>query len=180
MKGAVLADLRLNPVDNLKISFQRERSGVVSLGLAGYIDTYNAGKFAAEIRKIIALGSSKLLIDLSRVNYISSSGIGVLIEFTNLLKKQGGDLALLNPQRSVEEVFTILGFAPFANLVHSTKEELIDSFFCRAPSAGKSFPFTFRCRICAKQLLVRKAGTFRCPECRTVLGITEDLRIALR
>ncbi len=67
----------------------------------------------------IALGSSKLLIDLSRVNYLSSSGIGVLVELTKQTKKQGGDLALLNPQRNVEEVFAILGFAPFVNLTPS-------------------------------------------------------------
>jgi anti-anti-sigma factor len=158
MKSAVLEDLKLDPVDNLKISLQREKSGVVSISLVGYIDTYNAGKFAAEIRKIIALGVSKLLFELSNVSYISSYGIGFLIEFTNQLKKKGGDLALLNPHKNVEEVFAILGFGQFVNIVHSTKDELIDSLFSRSPTVGKSFPFMFRCQICGRRLLVRKAG----------------------
>jgi anti-sigma B factor antagonist len=180
MMTGLLENLTLDPVENVKISFQKERNEVISFDLAGYIDTYNAGKFATEVMKVIALGSYKLLFDLSKVSYISSFGIGVFIDFMRKVKKHGGDVALLNPQRNVEEVFSLLGFAEFLNLMHSTKDELIDSLFSRDTLSNRSFPHAFRCQICDKRLLVKRAGTFRCPECRTVLGITEDLEITLK
>jgi len=180
METMLLEDLKLDEVENCRISYQRERNQVISLQLTGYIDSYNTHKFRAEIMKVVSLGFVKLLFDLSQVSYISSMGVGDLVGIHKKVRECRGNIALLNPQRKVEEIFDLLGFATFLNVMHATKEEVLDSLFANATLPQKSFPYVFKCPICDKRLLVKRPGVFRCPECRTVLGITDGFEVRLR
>lgn len=50
-----------------------------------------------------------VIVDLSRVNYLSSIGIPMLINTAKSVVDRGGKMALLNPQQSVAEVLDIVG-----------------------------------------------------------------------
>lgn len=51
----------------------------------------------------------RLVVDLSKVNYLSSIGIPMLINTAKSVASRGGKMALLNPQRNVAEVLDITG-----------------------------------------------------------------------
>ncbi|HET9906194.1 MAG TPA: STAS domain-containing protein, partial [Anaerolineales bacterium] len=50
-----------------------------------------------------------LIVDLSKVNYLSSIGIPMLINTAKSVSSRGGKLVLLNPQQNVSDVLDIVG-----------------------------------------------------------------------
>ncbi len=49
------------------------------------------------------------MIDFSRVSFIGSAGLSVLIEASKLIKEKGGALLVSGPNRSTRRVFDITG-----------------------------------------------------------------------
>jgi anti-sigma B factor antagonist len=79
----------------MSVSNIKEEQGKIVIALAGDIDLENAG----EVRKAL-LNSLKqkkdLLIDLSAVSYIDSSGIASLVEGLQVARKQKNELSLVS------------------------------------------------------------------------------------
>lgn len=79
----------------MSVASIKEEQGKIVIALAGDIDLENAG----EVRKAL-LNSLKqkkdLLIDLSAVSYIDSSGIASLVEGLQIARKQKNELSLVS------------------------------------------------------------------------------------
>lgn len=79
----------------MSVASVKEEQGRIVIALAGEIDLENAG----EVRKAL-LASLKqkkdLLIDLSAVSYIDSSGIASLVEGLQVARKQKNELSLVS------------------------------------------------------------------------------------
>ena len=60
------------------------------------------------LRKLIANGVRRVLLNLSDLTQVDSSGVGVIIDTYVSLKDQGGDLKLLCPRGRVREVLRVL------------------------------------------------------------------------
>jgi anti-sigma B factor antagonist len=58
-------------------------------------------------RDLLSKGHSKILFNLEAVEYIDSSGLGALVSAFTSVKKQGGELKLLNLTDKVESVLQI-------------------------------------------------------------------------
>ena len=69
--------------------------------LKGEIDLNVSPEIAASLRPMIALRPSRLVIDLSAVTYVDSSGLAVLITAVNDVESYGGRLMLSGAQESV-------------------------------------------------------------------------------
>ena len=59
------------------------------------------------VRELLSKGQKKILLNLGDVNYIDSSGIGELVSAFTTVRKQGGDLKLLNLTKKVHDVLQI-------------------------------------------------------------------------
>jgi anti-sigma B factor antagonist len=59
------------------------------------------------IEKMLTEGDRKFLIDLASVDYIDSSGLGELVTSFTTVRKQGGQLKLLNLTRRVHDLLQI-------------------------------------------------------------------------
>ena len=66
-----------------------------------------ASVFRDMIRDLAAKGNKKILINLSDVSYIDSSGIGELVSAFTTVRNQGGDLKLLNLTKKVHDLLQI-------------------------------------------------------------------------
>src|SRR5437868_3790895 len=77
------------------------------LPLEGEIDLHVSPEVAASLRTIIAKKPKHLVVDLSRVSYMDSSGLAVLIEGMQKVQEYGGKFALAGPQESVQHIFEI-------------------------------------------------------------------------
>lgn len=60
--------------------------------------------FVTRIKALVAFGHTTLLVDLERVTYIDSGGIGALVSMFLHLTKRGGRLKLLRPADRVRRV----------------------------------------------------------------------------
>ncbi len=91
---------------------QREREGVVILELKGRI---TAGGEATALREkvaaVSAAGPTNVVLDLVGVDYIDSTGLGALVMCATSLRKNGGNVKLLNLNRRNIELLVMTKLA---------------------------------------------------------------------
>jgi len=170
--------------DNLSISLrvaEGVKNGIV-IYLSGYIDTYNSSFFQKQVMKVVENGYCNLIFNCSRLNYVSSTGIGSFTVFLKIVKPKGGDVVLLEIQPKVYEVFQLLGFSQFFNIKDTVDDAM--KFFAKDVSSSESstsdlFPKIFACPVCSKKLKATKSGRFRCSECKTILAIDNQGQVFL-
>jgi anti-sigma B factor antagonist len=160
-------------IEGLSIRLQKVagQEGCLALNLAGQIDMFNTISFQRKIGMAIEAGFVGLIFDLSRVHYISSTGIGSFTSFLRAVRPRNGDVVLVSPQPRVLEIFRLLGFSSFFRIAVSLEESVEMFARAREHEAVEPFPKTFPCPICDRKLRASRPGRFRCPECRTVLAL---------
>ncbi|MBA2623041.1 MAG: STAS domain-containing protein [Chthoniobacterales bacterium] len=77
------------------------------LPLEGEIDLHVSPRIAASLNAMIKEKPKQLVVDLSQVSYIDSSGLAVLIEAMQMVDNYGGKFALAGLQNSVRPIFEI-------------------------------------------------------------------------
>ncbi|MGD0647695.1 MAG: STAS domain-containing protein [Acidobacteriaceae bacterium] len=86
----------------------RDVSGVTIVDLSGKITLGEGGlTLREEVRKLLADGSKKIVLNLGDVNYIDSSGLGELVSAYTAVKNAGGELKLLNLTSKVRDLLVI-------------------------------------------------------------------------
>jgi anti-anti-sigma factor len=95
-----------------------DASGTLTLEVSGILDTGNAAAFGAEVRRLAAMQSrlSTLKLRLGGLSYVSSMGLGALVDLMLELRKKGVSLFLVNTPRQIQNVMDLLGFTKFMNL----------------------------------------------------------------
>lgn len=92
---------------------RRENKNIVILDINGEIDLYNAPEIKDIIAKLIEEKKYQIVINLEKVSYIDSSGIGALISSLSNLKKYQGGLKIINVAGSVRKVFELTKLTSF-------------------------------------------------------------------
>jgi len=83
------------------------KENVLTISLAGHVDSANASEIEAEINGICANNPAKsLVIDCDKLEYISSAGLRIVLR----LKKSVPDTKLVNVSAEVYEIFDMTGF----------------------------------------------------------------------
>lgn len=103
---------------------QRESNDIVVLDITGEIDLYNAPEIKDIINKLIEEQKYTVIINLEKVTYIDSSGIGALISSLSNLKKYQGGLKIINLFASVRKVFELTKLTSFFEIFDSEEEAL--------------------------------------------------------
>lgn len=88
----------------------REESGCTVARVAGRLDAATAPVFEKACAEWIGKGTSKLFLDLSALDYVSSAGLRAILATMKNLTSAGGALAVSGLPGVVKEVFTISGF----------------------------------------------------------------------
>ncbi len=166
--------------DSLKISLERieDVESSILVMLNGYIDTYNSVYFQRQVGKIIESGFTKIIFNCKNLNYVSSTGIGSFTSFLKTVKPKSGDIILLEIQPKVYEVFQLLGFSQFFNIVDKI-EDAISSLKIVKNEVNTVFPKVFNCPSCQKQLKASKSGRFRCSDCKVIIAIDQNGNVSL-
>ena len=91
----------------MKIS-TRQVDGVTIVDCSGRITLGDGSVTLREtVTQLLGKGEKKILLNLGDVNYIDSSGIGELVSAFTTVRKQGGDLKLLNLTKKVHDLLQI-------------------------------------------------------------------------
>jgi len=92
---------------NMKTSF-RQLGNVIVVDMKGRIVLGEESASVRDLtRDLLSKGNRNILFNLKDVEYIDSSGLGALVSAFTSVKKQGGELKLLNLTDKVESVLQI-------------------------------------------------------------------------
>lgn len=81
----------------------------LTLALEGRLDTMTSPDLEAELNKSLP-GADSLTLDLSKLDYISSAGLRVLLSAHKLMSAKGG-MKVTHVNEIVQEVFEVTGFS---------------------------------------------------------------------
>ena len=96
----------------------------VLLRLDGRVDAASAPLLEKKIRQLVDEKHNELLLDFSRVDYLSSAGMRVLLFFAKKLSQEKGSFALFSLSEEVKEVLKMAGLDKVLKIFSSEKEAL--------------------------------------------------------
>ena len=103
---------------NLRLATS-EQGGAMVLSAHGEIDVATAPLLRQEIVEIASAGSGPLVIDLEGVDFLDSTGLGVIVSGLKRFRTLGGDVLLVSTRPGILRVFEITGLTQvFA--IHAT------------------------------------------------------------
>ena len=86
-----------------------------------YLDSNNSQDFILKIGELIITKPQKIIVDLSQIEYISSTGIGTFIFFREEISKIKGKIILLKTKKTIYEVFKLVGMTEIYTFVEDLK-----------------------------------------------------------
>ena len=108
---------------------QNEREGIVILVMKGRLTVGpEASALRDRISSLAAAGSINIILDLQNVAYIDSTGLGALVMCATSLRKQGGNMKLLNLNRRNIELLVMTKIATVFDLF-ADEQDAVNSFF---------------------------------------------------
>jgi anti-anti-sigma factor len=109
-----------------------EAGEITLLYLDGVIDTVSSVKLRSVLDNLVDRGSIKLVVDMSKVEYVSSSGWGVFASRIKDIRVAGGDIKIFGMDQEVDSVFHMLGFDSIMG-AFGVLSEAIENFSLGAP-----------------------------------------------
>jgi anti-sigma B factor antagonist len=106
---------------------EKKLGSVSLLSLSGRLDAYSATEVEKKLDSLIEAGQIRLVIDLEKLEYISSSGLRVFLAALKKAKKQQGDVKLACMKPFIKEVFDIAGFSQLFN-IFDTQDAAVSNF----------------------------------------------------
>ncbi|MBQ3843029.1 MAG: STAS domain-containing protein [Ruminiclostridium sp.] len=88
---------------------------VMTVELIGEVDASNASKIEADLLNEI-VGVKDLTFDLAELEYISSTGLRILLLMQKMMKAQGS-MTIKNVRKDVMDIFRVAGFVRLLNIV---------------------------------------------------------------
>ena len=107
---------------------ERQAGDVTILDLSGEVRIGDSSVHLREsVRNLADQGKIKLLLNLAGVKYIDSTGIGELIANYTTVKRQGGQLKLLNLTQKLQDLLTITKLLTVFD-VYENEAEALNSY----------------------------------------------------
>ena len=90
-------------------------NNALTVALEGRLDTTTAPELEAELKAALP-GVVSLTIDMSKLEYISSAGLRVLLSAQKIMNKQG-EMKITGVNDVIMEIFEVTGFSDILNIV---------------------------------------------------------------
>jgi len=94
----------------------------MTLVIEGRLDASTSNELEARLIGCIDKGEKKFILDFANLDYISSSGLRVLLMGAKRLRGSGGKIVIASPQPHVKDVFDIAGFTAIFPIYGSRAE----------------------------------------------------------
>ena len=96
--------------------------GVAVLEVRGEIDVATSPQMRDQLGEMVEHKPELLIVDLTDVSFIDSTGLGVLVEAVTGARADGGDLRLVVTQPHIIKLFELTGLDTVFSVVSSTSE----------------------------------------------------------
>ncbi len=88
----------------------------VELKITGRLDTLASAELNKAIEPYLQAGDVHMQLDCAEMNYISSSGLRILLSLHKALHEGGGSLVINGVQPAVMQILQMTGFSTFLNI----------------------------------------------------------------
>jgi anti-sigma B factor antagonist len=109
------------PTIELRLRTARVDEGIFLIEVQGELDLYSSGDLMHAVEQVVEREPSAVVIDLSRTTFIDSTGLGVLVAGTKLMRDRGDELHLAGTTPATTAALTSAG---------------LESFFSISPTVG--------------------------------------------
>jgi anti-sigma B factor antagonist len=108
---------------------ERDREGITMLDLDGRLTVGNEmGTYREAMQKLIAAGKHSIILNMQKVDYVDSTGLGALVMTYTTLNKAGGKIKLLNLTRRSIELLVMTKLTTIFE-VFDEEQNAVNSFF---------------------------------------------------
>ncbi len=86
-----------------------DAGGHVVVALTGEVDVYTAPRLREKLVELVTQGKHRIVVNLEGVEFLDSTGLGVLVGGLKRVRSHNGDLSLVCTQHRILKVFEITG-----------------------------------------------------------------------
>jgi anti-sigma B factor antagonist len=101
-----------------------EQPGVPVLNVRGEIDVATSPKFHELLTELIEHGPELLIVNLTDVSFIDSTGLGVLVGAVRGMRASGGDLRLVVTQPHIIKLLKLTGLDEVFSVLPNTSDAM--------------------------------------------------------
>lgn len=96
-------------ISNEQVDYEVSHDGKVTIvAIRGRLSALHASRIQAALSALPKHGQVYIVLDLSKLTWIDSSGVGALVSLYKLAKAQNGDVKVIGLQRQPKEIFRLL------------------------------------------------------------------------
>lgn len=172
-----------------------DSSTLVICRIKGSIDGSTVLEFEEKLLGFLNQGLKRLILVFSQVQYINSTGMGILVKVADKSKAEHGDFCLVEVPERIINLFNVLGLLKLIKLF-KTEDEALRYFQPKKPGdanksaapPSKPIPpppppspdekiFAIYCKKCQKKISLGTnliEGTYKCPLCKAMFQVLGD------
>ncbi len=105
----------------------RRAQDVLVVDMVGRLESRTAGPASTELTKIAQGSDRKVLLNLDRLEYVSSAGLRAILVAAKLVQVNGGSILICGANVTVKRVMEVSGFNSLLRL-HDTEKDALAAF----------------------------------------------------
>ena len=111
--------------ENSSFSYEELEGEILEISLAGEVDHHGAVGIRSDIDELIfAKRPKKLVLNLSAISFMDSSGLGLIMGRYSLMRDFGGTLTLKDPTSAVMKILNLAGMEKLIKIEKTDKGEV--------------------------------------------------------
>jgi anti-anti-sigma factor len=107
----------------MKIAHE-EKDGIICFQIEGRLDAESAPEAETLMKSVLKPGSQRLLFDMSKMDYISSAGLRVILMAVKEMRNKKGKVVLCGLTSYVKEIFDVSNFSSIIPITDSVETGL--------------------------------------------------------
>lgn len=107
---------------NFKMDTRTSEKELPIIELEGEVDVYTAPQLKQQMISMLEGGAKELVVNLTKVDYLDSTALGVLIGGLKRMRERDGNMVLVCPSPRIRRVFEITGLDKIFD-IYNTEEE---------------------------------------------------------
>jgi anti-sigma B factor antagonist len=104
-----------------------QRGGATVLRVQGEIDVYTAPRLRQKLVDLVDAGDTRIVVDMEKVEFLDSTGLGVLVEGLKRIKSKDGSFSIVVTQDKILKIFDITGLSKAFSIYGSVDEAVGES-----------------------------------------------------
>ena len=107
---------------NFKMDTRTLEQSLPIIELEGEVDVYTAPQLKQQMISILESGAKMMVVNLTKVDYLDSTALGVLIGGLKRMRERDGNLVLICPSPRIRRVFEITGLDKIFDIYNSEND----------------------------------------------------------